>query len=134
MARQKSGQVYWLGFSDEVCKITKQAHWAIRHLQILSVAQECDFRNAIVHLVGKWWLIDEAIEIRYYLETEKLIQNITFIKHLTPMTQQERLDVSNESYQRKLREQLTAIALSDLSESPQTVDENVLPPTAFLPD
>ena len=73
---------YYIGYSDEICKLTKKLYHDIRHLHLNSVGVVIgdNFSDAVVHLVGRWWNCEGAIEIRYALLDAP---NVTFIKHLT---------------------------------------------------
>jgi hypothetical protein len=67
MATQQATEVhYYIGFSDEICIVAKKPYREVRHLHLNNsrVVLGDNFSDAVVHLVGNWWLSDNAIEVR----------------------------------------------------------------------
>lgn len=82
MAKQKTATHYYIGFADDVCRIAKCCYREARpfHLRSMEDLRARDFNGAVVHLIGKWWLTDRGIEIRY--EVLHRYPKVKFEKHL----------------------------------------------------
>jgi len=75
---------FWIGFSDEICIIANKPYRELHRYHLNHLSEE-DFPildNSTVHLVGRWWNADNAVEVRYAALDFK---NVTFVKHLAPL-------------------------------------------------